>query len=244
MTDGSDRQTLLVAVAHPDDEVPAAGTVLAQRARGDRVVLLWLTRGEMTEAFGAIPPEEVARRRVEQGRRAGEILDVETRFLDFPDTRVEATPEAAARVAEVLAEIRPDGILTLGEAWVRGPRHPDHQATGKIVRDAVTLARVRKVVAPLEPLRSFVPVFTYRGLHSTLPAVGVDVGAHLETIRELGRHYHEGIGFGDPEWVERRLAALGERWGVDHAEQWDAWETRPGLVDALLPAEPAETLLP
>lgn len=244
MTDGSDRQTLLVALAHPDDEVPGAGTVLAQRARGDRVVLLWLTRGEMTGAFGAIPPEEVAERRMAQGRRAGEILDVETRFLDFADTRLEATPEAAARVAEVLAEIRPDGILTLGDAWVRGPRHPDHQAAGKIVRDAVTLARVRKVVAPAEPCRGFVPVFTYRGLHSTLPAVGVDVGEHLETILELGRHYHEGIGFGNPELVEARLAALGERWGVAYAEEWDAWETRPGLVDTLLPAEPADTLLP
>ena len=50
-----EQRTLLVGLAHPDDEVGAAGTILAQKARGDRVVVVWLTRGEMTEAFGAIP---------------------------------------------------------------------------------------------------------------------------------------------------------------------------------------------
>lgn len=48
----SDPRTLLVALAHPDDELGAAGTILAQRALGDRVVILWLTLGEMTEALG------------------------------------------------------------------------------------------------------------------------------------------------------------------------------------------------
>ena len=32
------RKTLLVGLAHPDDEVGAAGSILAQKARGDRVV--------------------------------------------------------------------------------------------------------------------------------------------------------------------------------------------------------------
>ncbi|MDX1568036.1 MAG: PIG-L family deacetylase, partial [Longimicrobiales bacterium] len=61
--DSDSRQTLLVVLAHPDDEVGAAGTILRQRERGDRVVVLWLTRGEMTEAFGPVPAEKVARRR-------------------------------------------------------------------------------------------------------------------------------------------------------------------------------------
>ena len=56
MTDpvsSEERQTLLVALAHPDDEVGMVAAMQAQRARGDRVVLVWLTRGEMTEALGA-----------------------------------------------------------------------------------------------------------------------------------------------------------------------------------------------
>ncbi len=232
------QQTLLVGLAHPDDEVAAAGTILAQRARGDRVVIVWLSRGEMTEAFGSLRTEEVARRRVEQGHRAGEIVGAETHFLDFPDTALAATPEAAARVAQVIAEIKPDGLLTWGEGWMRGVRHPDHQACGKIFRDAVTLARIAKVVAPAERHREPVPVFTYRDVHSTLPAVAVDVEPYLDTIFEIARFYRERIGFGDAQWIEQRLAAAGAPWGLRYAEVFDAWETQPGPVASLLPANP------
>lgn len=236
-------QTLLVALAHPDDEVGSAGSILAQRARGDRVVVLWLTRGGMTEAFGGVTEDEVIRRRIEQGRRSGEILGVETRFMDFPDTRVQATPAAAAQVAREIADIRPDGIITFGDAWVRGLRHPDHEACGKIVRDAITVARIKRAVEPLEPHRAFVPVFTYRGLHSALPSVAVDVEPYYDTIRELGAFYMREIKFGDPAWLTERLERSGSEWGVKYAEVFEAWESKPGLVSTLLPAEPAGQLV-
>src|SRR5204862_7224763 len=89
------RSTLLVVLAHPDDELLCAGTMCAQAARGDRVVLAWLTRGEMTEAFGRLPLDEVARRREEQGAEAARILGVEHRFLDLPDTALRGSPEEA-----------------------------------------------------------------------------------------------------------------------------------------------------
>jgi LmbE family N-acetylglucosaminyl deacetylase len=235
-----ERRTLLVGLAHPDDEVGAAGTILAQKARGDRVVVVWLTRGEMTEAFGALPTEEVAARREEHGRRAGEILGVETRFLDMPDCGLVADPESGKRVARLLAEIKPDGLLTWGDSWGRGMRHPDHQASGRIFRDAITLARIAKVVAPATPHRAYVPVFTYRGAHSTLPAVAVDVEPYVDTIHELARFYREHIGFGDQAWLERRLRTVGAQHGLRYAEVYDAWETNPGVVPHLLPAEPSE----
>jgi LmbE family N-acetylglucosaminyl deacetylase len=236
-----ERKTLLVGLAHPDDEVGAAGTILAQTARGDRVVVVWLTRGEMTEAFGPIPTDQVAARREEHGRRAGEILGVETRFLDFPDCGLHADPDSAKRVARVLAEVKPDGLLTWGDSWGRGMRHPDHQASGKIFRDAITLARIAKVVGPLQPHRALVPVFTYRGAYSQLPAVAMDVEPYLDTIHELARFYRESIGFGDREWLERRLRHAGEPYGLRFAEVFDAWETRAGVVPHLIPAAPAET---
>jgi LmbE family N-acetylglucosaminyl deacetylase len=235
-----ERKTLLVGLAHPDDEVGAAGTILAQKARGDRVVVVWLTRGEMTEAFGPIPADEVAARREEQGRRAGEILGVETRFLDMPDCGLHADPASAHRVAKLLAEIEPDGLLTWGDAWGRGMRHPDHQASGKIFRDAITLARIAKVVAPAVPHRAYVPVFTYRGAHSVLPAVAVDVEPYVETIHALAAFYRQSIGFGEAEWVEQRLRVAGAPFGLRYAEVYDAWETRPGVVPTLLPTEPGE----
>lgn len=234
------RQTLLVGLAHPDDEVGATGAIQAQLARGDRVVVVWLTRGEMTEAFGPIGRERVAEKRTAQGAEAGRILGAEARFMDFEDTRLIATPDAAARVAKLIADIRPDGLLTWGEAWARGMRHPDHQATGKIFRDAITLARLARVVEPLEPHRKPVPVFTLRGQHSTLPATAIDVSPYRAKIDEIASFYQAGIGFGDPAWLDRRLSKAGAPFGLDQAEVFDAWETLPGRYDSLLPATPIE----
>jgi N-acetylglucosamine malate deacetylase 1 len=226
--------TVLVGLSHPDDEMGCAGTVAAHRARGDRVVLLWLTRGEMTDIYGDLELDEVASRRMQQGREAAGILGVEAEFLDFPDTGIEATPDAAREVARVLARVRPDAVVTWGEAWARGMRHPDHQATGHIMRAAITHARLRRVVAPMAPHRDPAPVFTLRAEHSTLPVRAVDVSAHVEVIGELARYYYERVGWPRPAWLLERLRQAGERWGVEAAEEFDAWESPAGLGQALL----------
>lgn len=232
--------TLLVALAHPDDEIGAAGTMLTHRARGDRVVLVWLTRGEMTEAFGPVPAAEVMARREAHGREAGRVLGIETRFLDFPDTRLVCTPDASRQVAAVIAEVKPDAVVTFGDAWSRGLRHPDHQACGQVVRSAITMARIQKIVSPVEAHREFAPVFTYRGIHSPLPSVALDVESFVDQILELGKVYFDDLQFPDPDWVLARLAKNAEPWGLRYAECFDAWETKPGLVSALCPAEPSQ----
>ena len=232
----ADRQlTLLVALAHPDDEVGAAAAILAQKARGDRVVLMWLTRGEMTEALGPIPATDIIRRRMEHGRRAGEILGVETRFMDFADTRLEPTRAAAYRVAKVIADIQPDGVLTWGDAWQRGMRHPDHQACGQVVRDAITLSRLKRVIDPTAPHREPCPVFTYRDVHSTIPPIAIDAEPWMDTIHELGRAYCEDMQFPHPEWLDEFHRRHAEPFGLKYAEVFDAWESEGGLVDTLLP---------
>lgn len=232
-------RTLLVALAHPDDEVGMVAAMASQVARGDRVVLIWMTRGEATDAYGKLPIEEVAARRDALASRVGTLLGIETRFLEFPDTAIKAGHESASQVARILTEIRPDGVLTWGDAWVRGMRHPDHQATGRIVRDAITLARIRRAVEPNPPHREAAPVFTYRGLHSTLPAVAIDAEPWLDLIFGVADIYHEELQFPDRRWLESRLQTIGARWGLRWAEEFDAWETEGGVVNSLLPARQA-----
>ena len=227
--------TLLTVLAHPDDEILCAGTLMAQKEKGWRVVILWLTKGEMTNAFGPIDVVEVAKRRTVLAFEALDILGVEGRFLDFPDSAVEANVEASKQVANVIAEVRPNGILTWGDAWVRGLRHPDHQATGKIARDAVNFARIEKIVNPENPHREFCPIFTMRDVHSKMPVLAVDVTDHVDKIFQAAEHYRKAIGFGDAEWLKARLQSAGSDWGVDYAEEFDAWETGEGLVESLLP---------
>ena len=105
----------------------------------------------MTESLGPLSAGDVARERRVHAVEAGRILGCEIRFLNYHDTRVESTPDANYDVARVIAEVKPDALLTWGDAWIRGMRHPDHQATGEIVRSAVTLSRIARVVAPTAP---------------------------------------------------------------------------------------------
>jgi N-acetylglucosamine malate deacetylase 1 len=230
-------KTLLAIFSHPDDEIGCAATLAAHSASGHRVVLVFLTHGEMTEALGPLSASDVARERRAHADQAGQILGCEIRFLDYTDTRVQSTPDAHYDVAKVIAEIKPHAILTWGEAWIRGMRHPDHQATGEIVRSAATLARIARVVAPIAPHREAAPIFTIRDRNSPLPAAAIDVSDHVEKALALGAFYRERVGWPPEEWHRNRLAAAGAEWGVRAAEVFDAYESAGGIYRFLFDSE-------
>lgn len=228
-------KTLLVALSHPDDEVACAGTMAAHAARGDRVVLLFLTHGEMTESLGLLAADEIARIRAEHAREAARIIGAhDVQLLDFADTRVQYTPDASYRVAQAVAAIRPDAVITWGEAWQRGMRHPDHQATGDIVRAAITIARMKRAVAPLEPHRAECPVFTLRQGFSTLPESAVDITDIQDRALALAAFYRERVGWPQHDWLVERHRRAGAPYGVAAAELFDAWETEPRLGKVLV----------
>ena len=192
----------------------------------------------MTEALGQLNAEQVAAQRNAHAIDAGRILGCEIRFLNYQDTRVQATPDANYDVAKLIAEIKPDAVLTWGEGWIRGIRHPDHQATGEIVRNAVVLARIARVVAPYEPHRATAPIFTLRDRNSPLPAVAIDVTRYVDKAIELGAFYRERVGWPPEDWHHARLRRAGEEWGVQAAEVFDAYESEPGLYKTLFDSTP------
>ncbi len=226
-------KTLLAIFAHPDDEIGCAATLAAHSASGHRVVLVFLTHGEMTESLGALGAQEIARQRRSHAHESAALLGCEVRFLDYQDTRVESTPDAHYDVAKVIAEIKPDAVLTWGDAWIRGMRHPDHQATGTIVRNALTLSRIARVVAPLVPHRNPAPIFTLRDRNSMLPAIAIDVSAHVDRALQLGAFYRERVGWPPEEWHRNRLVQAADEWGVQAAEVFDAYESIGGLYTSL-----------
>jgi LmbE family N-acetylglucosaminyl deacetylase len=232
-------KTLLVALSHPDDEVGCAGTIALHAASGHRVVMLFLSRGEMTESLGISDAGAVAEARMQHARDVAAIVGAsEVRFLDFPDTRIEVSADGSYRVARELAQIKPDAVITWGDAWVRGPRHPDHQVTGQLVRNAITLARIARVVKPGAPHRAAVPVFTLRDKHSSITEVVVDVTSQQTKLHELADYYRARVGWPDRVWLEQRLQRAGAPHGVAAAESFDAWETPGGLVTSLVDLVP------
>jgi LmbE family N-acetylglucosaminyl deacetylase len=125
-------------------------------------------------------------------------------------------------------------VITWGDAWLRGMRHPDHQQTREIVRGAITVARIKRSVAPIEPHRGVAAVFTLRDRHSQLPCAAIDVSQQFKRVLEVGRFYFERVRWPDPVWLAQRLEDAGKRWGVRAAEELDAWESTPGLRASLL----------
>jgi LmbE family N-acetylglucosaminyl deacetylase len=122
--------TILGIWAHPDDEAYLSGGLMAlARANGQRVVCVTATRGELgTTDPVAWPPERLAAQRTQELADCLAILGVhEHHWLGYRDGGCAAAdaPTAVGRLAELIAQVRPDTVLTFGPDGLTG--HPDHQ---------------------------------------------------------------------------------------------------------------------
>jgi LmbE family N-acetylglucosaminyl deacetylase len=142
----TDLGTILSIWAHPDDETYLAGaTMAAARASGQRVVCVSATAGELgTDDPAAWPPERLGPLRRREAAAAMAVLGVvEHQFLDWPDGGLADVPalDGEAAVACLLADVRPDTVLTFGPDGQTF--HPDHIAVHRWV-EAAWSARGRR----------------------------------------------------------------------------------------------------
>jgi bacillithiol biosynthesis deacetylase BshB1 len=130
---------ILVFGAHPDDAEFGMGASMVKFVRsGASVALCVLTRGE-SGTFGT--PDQ----REREMKAAAEKLGGELEILSYRDCQVFDTFEARVRLAEVVRRFRPRIVFapyhTNPSYHKDGAAHPDHTATGAIVRSALRYAR-------------------------------------------------------------------------------------------------------
>ncbi len=148
--------TLLLVHAHPDDEaISTGGAMMKAHADGHRVVLVTATRGEVGEIYNMDP--EATRPRLGEVRtkeleNAARILGVDRRvFLGYRDSGMVGTADnedprsfhqaplgqAAARLADILRDEKPEVVVTYAEDGTYG--HPDHIKAHHVTNAALDL---------------------------------------------------------------------------------------------------------
>jgi LmbE family N-acetylglucosaminyl deacetylase len=147
---------ILVLAPHPDDEsIGCGGALCRHTAKGDRVVAVFLTSGEL--GLKPLPREQAWAIREQEAKAAAKILGLAAvEFLRQPDwTLGQHVAEAAGALRPVLERETPQLIyLPHPNEW-----HPDHGAALPVLRAARPPSR-----PPLPDLRGYevwTPLATY-----------------------------------------------------------------------------------
>src|SRR5215831_15753900 len=156
------RASLLVALAHPDDEIFHGGMLAHLAERGARVTLVCATDGEAGKAHPSVGPvDDLGARRVEELRRSCARLGIEEpvllRFHDSArnERQRHNDPHALANVdmldveaalRGIIADVKPHVVLTFEPHG--GYYHPDHVAIHRATTAAFFASGVMGAEAP------------------------------------------------------------------------------------------------
>jgi N-acetylglucosamine malate deacetylase 1 len=211
---------LLAFGPHPDDlEIGIGGTLAKHAALGHTVGLCDLTRGEMSSNG---TPEE----RVREAEAARKILGAAWREnLGLPDRAIGTSPDHIRAIVELIRRVRPRAVAI--PYW--SDRHPDHQSSFEVLRDAVFNAKLKRYAAAGD---AWQPEWVCHYFINDAGPVSfvVDVSAHYDAKRQALACYASQFtratdsagtrlnspGFG--QLIESRDAQFGALAGVRFAE--------------------------
>jgi N-acetylglucosamine malate deacetylase 1 len=140
---------ILAIAAHPDDVELACAATMGKLSRSGKLTgILDLTQGER----GTRGSKEIRRQEAEE---AGKVLGLSFRHnCELPDGGIEQTPENLKMVIRHIRALRPEVLIF--PHWLE--RHPDHEHTHRLAREAWFYAGLEKLVTlvdgiPQEPWR-------------------------------------------------------------------------------------------
>lgn len=226
---------LMAIFAHPDDELGCVGTLKKHVERGDAVMLVWTTHGELASQYLTQSEEEVRHIRKQHGAYVAEQLGASYHFFDMGDSRMTGSRDEALALARLYATFKPDAVIT----WSDDHPHPDHRMTAKIAFDAITLARIPKILneasdTPYEAHRQPVTFFQYVSRAVNRPQVHVDISAQIDVAEHIFRFYQEFYRWDyTPAQFRAARAQLGHEVGVAYAESFQRRSNFAPVLDYL-----------
>ena len=183
---------ILAVGAHPDDiEIGCGGTLAAHIDRGDHVVMLVMTRGELAHT-----PDEC---RLTEQAAAAQVLGAELAWGDQPDGHIELRPAVEAIEAVLAAH----GPFDTVYGHTVHDTHQDHRVVAAAVHSAA-----RRVPSLLG--------FASPSTHTFTPTVFVPIGATLR--RKMAALVQHGSQTRRPATVDLdAIQASAAHWGF-HAK--------------------------
>jgi LmbE family N-acetylglucosaminyl deacetylase len=176
---------VLVAAAHPDDEVLGmGGTIAAHVDRGDTVRIVVVTDGSSTQYPD--DPETRARKESEAVRAASELGVVDFVHLDLPDMRLDtlAHVDVNAVVEEHVRELAAEVVYT---------PQPDVNRDHRVLFDSVAVATRPVPGQTVRRLLTYAPTssteWTPAPVNWFVPNWYVDISATLERKVAAFAHY-------------------------------------------------------
>ncbi len=123
--ESSDHQTIVVITPHPDDAEASCGGLIANSVlKGDNVIILTMTGGEL--GIWGKSKEEARSIRAEEARNAAAVLGTKVEFFGAIDGSLAVDSATTNRLKEILLRLNPDIVLAPWPLDV----HSDHQASG------------------------------------------------------------------------------------------------------------------
>jgi LmbE family N-acetylglucosaminyl deacetylase len=211
-----DAGTVLVVVAHPDDEVLGCGGTIARLTQnGQRVVVMVCADGVSSRPDDANEP--AAEARWAQARAAAHLLGAEIYRADTPTTHY-VFPDNAA---DVVSRLRIGRVLShvmrhFGARVVLTHSSADLNVDHRRVHEAVRVAARPTIDQPVRAIYAFeIPSSTAWGLRPFAPALWVNVTATLSVKLEAMRLYEREQEPWPHPRSERALEALAALRGAD-----------------------------
>jgi bacillithiol biosynthesis deacetylase BshB1 len=204
---------LLVFGPHPDDiEIGLGGTVARHVDAGHRVVLCDLTVGELST--NGTPEERLA-----EGRRAAEVLGVESREnLRWPDGGMTPTAELLRSAVDMVRRLRPRAIAI--PYW--DDRHPDHVTSSEVLGKAIFKSGLRRYDTGVEAWRPEWVCYYFIN-DSVVPSFVVDVSDVYERKQRALDCYRSQFAPSDADARPSRLTAPTFRRLIESRDmQWGA----------------------
>jgi bacillithiol biosynthesis deacetylase BshB1 len=162
--------------AHADDvEMACSGTIIKLGALGYKTGVIPLTRGEMaTRGSAEIRAQEFA--------QSAEIMGLAShKMLDIPDGRIEVTWENKIKIIREIRTYQPR--IVFAPYWIS--RHPDHEKTSHLVREAAYLSGLKKLKTDQESYRPYKVIF-YQTRFEFKPSFIVDISDfHAQKMKSI-----------------------------------------------------------